>query len=203
MTPTRRPFRSLDRLEGTVGPHHHVEVVDPQHGDRAQVLVRIQVLLDAAAVCQVHDVGLGEAEVPLPGVHRRHHEDATRGRLEVDVGLGERVVEALDQIVGELRRRAGPQRELLRPWRRGPRRAGGGATARRAAPRRRPHAGRTGIGMTSSAMESSPRERSRIIRELAISRRKRPMTIDDKCGRLNGCGPLLIIRPRSAGRPFR
>ena len=130
MMPTRSALQILDRPEGAVAPDQHVEGVDPQHRDRAQVLVRIQVALDAAAVREVHDVGLGEPQLPLPAVHRRHDDDAARRRLQVDVGLGERAVEALDQIVGEPGRDAGPQRELLRLRRRGPRRAGGAAAQR-------------------------------------------------------------------------
>jgi hypothetical protein len=71
--------------------------------------------------------GLCEPQLPLSAVHRRHDDDAARRRLQVDVGLGERAVEALDQIVGELSRDAGPQGELLGTRRCGRRGTGAGA----------------------------------------------------------------------------
>ena len=57
--------------------------------------MRIQVALDAAAVCEVHDVGLGEPQLPLPAVHRRHDDDAAGRRLQVDVGLGSALLKRL------------------------------------------------------------------------------------------------------------
>ena len=108
--------------------------------------------------------------------------------LQADVGLGERAVEALDQIVGELRRDAGPQRELLRLRRRGPRRAGGGTARSAAAAKQCPDDGGIGNGMTSWSRSLFPRDEARIIRATLrhFGCRRAAMTIDDKCG---GCSP--------------
>ena len=57
--------------------------------------MRIQVALDAAAVREVHDVGLGEPELPLPTVHRRHDDDAARRRLQGDVVSGSALLKRL------------------------------------------------------------------------------------------------------------
>ena len=156
--------------------------------------MRIQVALDAAAVGEVHDVGLGEPQLPLPAVHRRHDDDAARRRLQADVGLRERAVEALDQIVGELRRDAGPQRELLRLRRRGPRRAGGGAQRdqqrRGDAPGRRRDRKRDDVVV----MEPLPAGRSADYTGTQRVRTAGAMTIDDKCGGCSPSAPPRIMR---------